>query len=135
MNDTLLSYSVLSTIKTFEGRLHYLKLQGLVGEETFGHDRWINQSFYKSSEWLNIRRAVISRDNGCDLSLRDFPIRGKIIIHHINPVTVDMIKKGDTLVLDLDNLICVSDSSHRYIHYGVRSVDKVERQKGDTKLW
>lgn len=132
------TYSELSELKTFEERFEYLKLDGIVGQSTFGYDRYLNQRFYQSEEWKHIRREVIIRDNGCDLGLEGFDIRGRILIHHINPITVGDLVSRNHKVLDLENLIVVSNDTHQAIHYGDRSLlsqTLVERSKNDTCPW
>lgn len=133
------SYNELMSLQTFEDRYEYLRSTQKVGEDTFGFDRYMNQQFYKSKEWKNIRDYVIVRDNGCDLAIVDRPINDKILIHHINPITKEDIMLSTDLLLDPDNLICVSYNTHQAIHYG--SMDLlmpsvlVERTPGDTTLW
>ena len=132
------SYSELTSFDTFLDRYRYLKLGGRIGEETFGFDRYLNQTLYKSPEWRRARDEVIIRDNGCDLGLDGYEIYGKILIHHINPITQRMIQDRDPEIFDLENLICVSHNTHNAIHYGDESllpILPVERFKGDTKLW
>lgn len=134
------SYSELIKLKTFEERYQYLKLDGIVGLETFGFDRYLNQRFYQSDEWKKIRRQVIIRDNGCDLGMGDRSIENRIYVHHMNPQTPeDLIEVNLDIMLNLDNLICCSPATHRAIHYGDESLlipsNIVERKPGDTKLW
>lgn len=132
------SYSELTSFSTFLDRYRYLKLGGRIGEETFGFDRYLNQTLYKSPEWRRVRDEVIIRDNGCDLGLDGYEIYDKILIHHINPITQRMIQDRDSEIFDLENLICVSHNTHNAIHYGDESllpILPVERYKGDTKLW
>lgn len=132
------SYSELIRIPTFMERYHYLKLHGIVGDTTFGFDRYVNQSFYTSSVWRQLRSKIIVRDEGCDLGIPDRPIGGTIFIHHINPITLEMFEDDDKLLYDEDNLICVSRDTHNAIHYGDESLlipDYVPRRPGDTKLW
>ena len=132
------SYKELVRLKTFLERFEYLKLDGIVGEETFGFNRYLNQDFYRSKDWKQIRKKVILRDNGCDLGIIDKPIRGYIYIHHINPITQDdIINKLGTL-LDPDNLICVSKLTHDAIHYGDKELLPSEpaiRKPFDTCPW
>lgn len=132
------SYRDLATLPTFEERFEYLRLRGAVGESTFGFDRYINQGFYRSSEWKQVRHHVISRDNGCDLGIEGREIYDRIIIHHINPMTVEAIQEGSVDILDLDNLISVTHNTHNAIHYGDASLliqPMVERRPGDTSPW
>lgn len=132
------TYSELITIPTFEERYRYLRLGGKVGEETFGFDRYINQRFYKSKEWLSIRDYVIARDNGCDLGIEGREIYGRILIHHMNPIRVeDIINKSDFL-LNPEYLICTIKNTHDAIHYGDEDLlftGLVERSKNDTSPW
>ena len=132
------SYSEMIRIPTFMERYKYLKLDGIVGESTFGFDRYINQSFYTSSIWRQLRSRIIVRDEGCDLAIPDRPIAKTIFIHHINPITLEMFDDNDPLLYDEDNLICVSRDTHSAIHYGDESLlipDYIPRRPGDTKLW
>ena len=116
------SYSELSKLDSFKDRYDYLRLDGVVGESKFGHDRWINQQFYHSDEWASIREKVIIRDNGCDLGIQDRPVFDKIFIHHINPITLMDIENDSDLVWDEEFLICVSFRTHQAIHYGDESL-------------
>ena len=132
------SYRELIRLHTFEERYEYLRLGGVVGVSTFGFDRYINQSFYQSSEWKHIRREVILRDSGCDLGVRGFEINGALLIHHMNPIDSNDIVHGEDWILDPDNLITTTQNTHNAIHYGDRSLLKtkfVERKPGDTRLW
>jgi hypothetical protein len=132
------TYSELRRLDTFEDRFDYLELKGVVGESTFGFDRWLNQQFYTSREWRRARTYVISRDNGCDLGMPGFEIHSGLVIHHMNPISVDDIKHGNEDILDPEFLICASLTTHNAIHYGGRdrlSRGPVERKAGDTKLW
>lgn len=132
------TYSELIQIPTFEDRYAYLRLGGIVGEETFGIERHLNQSFYRSPEWRKVRRDVIVRDNGCDLGMPGFQIYGPIIIHHIIPITLEDLEEGSDLILDPNNLICVSDRTHNAIHFGDKSLlpqVPIERRPGDTCPW
>lgn len=132
------SYTELSQLETFEERYHYLALRGSVGEPTFGSDRWINQQFYTSRQWRDIRHEVIVRDEGCDLGVEGYDIHSKLIIHHMNPITVQNIRHGDDDILDPEFLITTTLRTHNAIHYGdERQLLRpfVERRPGDTKLW
>lgn len=133
------AYSELIKLETFEERFKYLKLDGRVGKETFGWDRIFNQSFYHSPEWKALRRKVITRDLGCDLGCEDREIFDKIIVHHINPMTMEQLEEGGEELFDLENFICCSHMTHEAIHYGDISLlprtEFVERRPGDTKLW
>lgn len=133
------SYRELSRLDTFEERFEYLKLTGQVGEATFGWDRWVNQNFYhRSPEWRSVRNKIIIRDNGCDLGVEGYEIVGRILIHHINPITMSDIETMSLMLLDPDNLICVTHDTHNAIHYGDASLLKqppVERMHNDTCPW
>lgn len=132
------NYSELIRIGSFEDRYRYLKLSGAVGIDTFGHDRWMNQQFYASAEWRQLRHFVIARDEGCDLAWPEFPIQTRLYIHHMNPMTPDDIAHGSMDILDPEFLITVSHRTHNAIHYGDESqLPRVftERKPGDTKLW
>lgn len=123
---------------SFKDRFEYLKLSRKVGDETFGFDRWLNQVFYKTPEWKRLRDEVIIRDMGCDLGLEDYPIKGKVIIHHMNPIYLEDIVNRSELLLNPDYLICTSHLTHNAIHYGdewLLPQDLIERKPGDTKLW
>ena len=132
------SYADLSRLETFEERYRYLALSGSVGQATFGFDRYLNQKFYSSKQWRDIRHAVIVRDDGCDLGVEGYDIHDRIYIHHLNPMTVADIERGNDSILDLDNLIAVTHQTHNAIHYGDETKIRrpfVERSPGDTKLW
>lgn len=132
------TYSELKTLKTFRERYEYLRLSGKVGEETFGFDRYLNQVFYKSKEWEQIRREVIIRDNGCDLGIDGYEISGKILIHHMNPITASDIVKRSDILLNPDYLITTVLSTHNAIHYGDERLlmdVPLERTKHDTCPW
>lgn len=132
------TYSELSRIDTFEERYKYLQLRGEVGWATFGFDRYMNQQFYKSSEWRHVRQFVIARDMGCDLGVEGYEIFDRIYIHHINPMTVENIVHGDGEILDPEFLISTTHKTHNAIHYGDERLlprPHVDRTPGDTKLW
>lgn len=138
MTTTIRTYSELIRLPTFEERFRYLKLDGRVGEETFGFDRYLNQSFYTSKEWRSVRNKVIVRDNGCDLGMADREIAGKILIHHMNPITVDDIVKRSDFLLNPEYLICTYKNTHDAIHYGDENIlfkTPVERRPNDTCPW
>lgn len=138
MTMTIRTYSELIAIPTFEERYKYLKIGGKVGEETFGFERYLNQEFYKSHEWQSIRRQVIVRDLGCDLGIEGREIHGKIIVHHMNPITIDDIVSASDFLLNPEYLICTLKSTHDAIHYGDESLlikAPVERMKNDTCPW
>lgn len=132
------SYSELRRLKTFEERFEYLKLDGEVGVSTFGFDRYINQKFYTSYEWKQVRYRVISRDNGCDLGIPEYEINGALLIHHINPMYIDDIVHGEDWIFNPEYLITTTQNTHNGIHYGTdRNIPKVviARTRDDTKLW
>lgn len=132
------TYKELIEFKTFKERFDYLKLNGIVGNDTFGFDRWLNQRFYKSAEWKHIRNFVILRDNGCDLGLAGNDISGKILIHHMNPISIDDIENRSDFLLNPDYLICVSHNTHNAIHYGDSDLllkVPLQRTKNDTCPW
>lgn len=134
------TYSELITYQTYEDRLNYLKLEGQVGADTFGYERYLNQKFYRSPEWRRFRDQIIIRDNGCDLGLEGYEIYGKIIIHHLNPIfPEDILKRNMSILMDPENSICVMPSTHNAIHYigkeMTTSKEPVTRTPGDTKLW
>jgi hypothetical protein len=132
------SYSDLRRIHTFVERFVYLDLRGQVGEATFGANRWINQRFYRSHAWKQVRDFVILRDNGCDLGVPGYEIHGRLLIHHMNPITMEDLANGTDLALDPEYLITTTHRTHNAIHYGDDSLlprPVIERRPGDTKLW
>lgn len=132
------SYSELSLLPTFEERFEYLKLGGTVGEDTFGFDRIFNQKFYQSYEWKTVRNEIIVRDLGCDLGIEDRQIFGRILIHHMNPISLKDISDATKFLLNPEYLICVSHDTHNAIHYGdigLVKKDLVERKPNDTCPW
>lgn len=135
------TYSELIALPTFEERFRYLSLHGNIGSKTFGRDRYLNQILYGTSQWKRLRSKIIVRDNGCDLAVPGYDLEDyKIVIHHMNPITPDDILYHSDTVIDPEFLICVSDDTHRAIHYGksedyLRRRSYVERKPGDTKLW
>lgn len=133
------TYSELITFPTFEERYRYLKLDGVVSEDTFGFDRYLNQEFYqRDQEWKRIRDFVIIRDQGCDLGVEGREIRGKILVHHMNPITKDDILKRSEFLLNPEYLICTLKSTHDAIHYGDENLlmkGPVERKPNDTCPW
>lgn len=132
------SYSELRRLDTFEDRYDYLQLRGEVGKSTFGFDRYMNQRFYTSREWKQIRNQVIARDEGMDLGVDGYEIYDRIVIHHMNPMTVNDIAHSDDSILDPRYLITTTHRTHNAIHYGDRSLlpqPLVERHRGDTRLW
>lgn len=135
---TIKTYHELISLPTFKDRFEYLKLIGVVSDETFGGHRYLNQLLYKSSRWKSSRRKVILRDDGYDLAHRDYPICGNIYVHHINPITIEDILNDDPFVFDLENLISSSHQTHNAIHYGdFELIDKspIIRTKNDTCPW
>ena len=132
------TYSELITLPTFEERFRYLQLGGKVGEDTFGHDRYLNQMFYTSDEWRRIRRGVIVRDNGCDLGIQDREIHGLIIIHHMNPITIEDIINRSEFLLNPEYLISTVKNTHDAIHFSDERIlitDPIERRPNDTCPW
>lgn len=132
------TYSELITIPTFEERFEYLRLDGRVGETTFGFDRYLNQAFYKDPEWLRIRNEVIIRDRGCDLAIEDHEIRGRILVHHMNPIKAEDIIERSRFLLEPEYLICTMKNTHDAIHFGDSSLlikTPIERSKNDTCPW
>lgn len=132
------TYSQLIKFKTFEERFQYLKLDGAVGQATFGFDRYLNQQLYRSHEWKKVRDEVIVRDNGCDLAMEGFDIYGRVYVHHMNPILINDIRERSKFLLNPEYLICVSFDTHNAIHYGDESLlprEPVERTPNDTTLW
>lgn len=131
-------YKELSRLKTFKERYEYLKLSGRVGESTFGYDRYLNQILYNSPRWKKVRDIVIIRDNGCDLGVEGYEINDKIIIHHMNPITVEDIEEENDDIFNPEFLISSSDRTHKAIHYSDESLLPqlpIERTPGDTCPW
>jgi hypothetical protein len=131
-------FAELRRYSTLKERFDYLSLRGHVGDTTFGFDRYMNQQFYRSREWRSVREVVILRDNGCDLGVEGYEIHDRIIIHHMNPMTVADIETGDASILDPEFLITVTHQTHNAIHYGDERLlpqPFVDRRPGDTKLW
>ena len=132
------TYSELSKLVTFEDRFNYLRLNGFVGKETFGFDRYLNQVFYKSAKWRSVRDLVIIRDNGCDLGVEGREIYGKIVIHHMNPITIKDIEQESDFLLDPEFLISTVHETHNAIHYGDENLlirTPIERKPNDTCPW
>lgn len=133
------TYSELISLQSFEDRFNYLRLNGQVGRETFGFDRIYNQKFYRSREWKDIRNYVITRDLGCDLGIQDREIQGRIMVHHMNPISLEDIQHSSDYLLNPEYLITVSPKTHDAIHYSDESIllpsMVIERKPGDTKLW
>ena len=138
MMTTIKTYSELIELPTFKERYRYLRLNGRVGKDTFGFDRYLNQNFYRSIEWKRVRDQVIVRDNGCDLGIEDRQIAGKILIHHMNPITDKDILNLTDILLNPEYLICVSHITHNAIHYGDENLlitEPIVRTKYDTCPW
>jgi hypothetical protein len=132
------SYRQLKRLNTFDERFKYLKLKGFVGDSTFGYDRCLNQALYKSKRWLQTRDVVIIRDSGCDLGMLDCQIFGKIIVHHMNPITIEDIELDRDEVFDSELLICTTHNTHNAIHFGDESrllKLPIARTKNDTCPW
>ena len=132
------TYSKLIKFETFLERYRYLKLGGVIGNETFGFDRYVNQKFYSSKEWKSIRNAIIVRDFGCDLGVQGYEICGHIFIHHMNPISVSDIDNYSKILFDSEYLVCVSRDTHNAIHYGDENLlikDPVIRFPNDTVPW
>ena len=132
------SYSELVKLPTFSERYNYLRLVGRVGSTTFGFDRYLNQSFYTSRDWRQVRHAVIARDAGCDLGLEGYEIFDRVYVHHMNPLTKKQVLAADENMFDLEYLISCTLNTHNAIHYGdPASLVKLppERRPGDTTLW
>jgi hypothetical protein len=132
------TYSELRRLETFEERYHYLELKGILGSVTFGFDRWINQRFYKSPEWKSVRNHVIIRDNGCDLGILGYEIHSGLLVHHMNPLSLEDLEQGVDWIIDPNFLITTSLQTHNAIHYGDESLlprGPIVRRAGDTTLW
>jgi len=132
------SYKELSHLKSFEERYNYLKLRGIVGVSTFGFDRYLNQIIYRSGKWLSARDSVIIRDKACDLGIDGYDIFDHVIIHHMNPLTIQQVQNGDEIIFDPEFLVCTSHRTHMAIHYGDESLlykKPIVRQPGDTIPW
>lgn len=138
MTEKIRTYSELILLPTFKERFEYLSLNGVVGDETFGSTRYFNQKFYRSEKWRRIRNQVILRDNGCDLGIEDYEIGGRIIIHHMNPISLSDIEKQSDWLLNPEYLICVCNNTHQAIHYGSFDLlpkPPTERRANDTCPW
>lgn len=138
MKKIIKTYSEMILLPTYEERFNYLKLDGKIGEETFGFRRSINQEFYHSKEWLRFRDEIIIRDGGCDLAISGLDIYGSVLIHHLNPITFDDIIQRTSCIFDPENVVCVSLKTHNAIHYGTEEapiISITERTKNDTILW
>lgn len=144
VTDRIRTYSELIQLPTYEERFNYLKLNGVIGQDTFGalSSRWMNQQFYKSREWQDIKRSIIIRDNACDMGLLNYEIPNatKILVHHMNPITEEDILEHTDFLVDPEYLICVSFDTHNAIHFGDINVsriarDPVQRRPGDQCPW
>lgn len=136
----LLSYSQLIIFPTFIERFEYAKLFGVVGQEKFGHLREIEQEFYQTKEWREFHNHIVVRDNGCDLATPGIPIRGRIHVHHLNPLTISDFLNRSSACFDEDNVVSVSFDTHRRITFGMNLPDYicheyVERRPNDTCPW
>lgn len=132
------TFSELRRLETFKERYHYLALKGTVGHSTFGFDRYLNQRFYSSVQWKQLRQHIIARDNGCDLAMAGHDIFDRLMIHHMNPMEMDELTNGDDKILDPEFLITTTHRTHNAIHYGDERLlprPFVPRKPGDTKLW
>lgn len=131
-------YKELSRINSYEERFRYLKLVGQVGESTFGFDRYLNQIVYSSRKWKQVRNAVIIRDEGRDMGVEGYEIQGRIVIHHMNPISIEDVEKDSDFIYDPEFLICVAPITHNAIHYGDESLlpkDPIDRFPNDTCPW
>lgn len=132
------TYSEMLTFPTLEERFRYLQLKGSVGKDTFGYDRYLNQILYHSEEWKSFRNGIIIRDNGCDLACEGYEIHKRILVHHIDPITVEDVLNRNPKVFDPENVVCVSHMTHNAIHYGDENLlitAPVERSPNDTCPW
>lgn len=132
------NHSELIRLPTFLERYRYLKIGGRIGEDTFGYDRYLNQTLYRSAEWKRFRREIIVRDEGRDLGCDGYEIVGNILVHHINPITLEDVLNRDPKIFDPENVICVSHNTHNAIHYGDESLlitELVIRKPNDTCPW
>lgn len=138
MSTKIRTYTELSQLNTFMERYNYLKLGGVIGEATFGFDRYLNQVFYRSQKWLAARDYVISRDGGCDLGMPGHEIYGKVLVHHMNPITLEDIELDSDALYDPEYLISTIHNTHNAIHYGDENlliIAPIERRKNDTCPW
>jgi hypothetical protein len=132
------NFSELNRLRTFEERYEYLRLTGVVGRSTFGFDRYLNQMLYTSRHWLGVRDQIIARDQGCDLGVPGYEILGRIIIHHMNPITIEDIEDDKDEVFNLEFLICTTTSTHNAIHFSDASLipqKPIIRMRNDTCPW
>ena len=133
-----LVYSELIRIPSFKDRFKYCQLNGQVGIDTFGFDRYLNQTLYRSAKWRSLRNQIIIRDNGCDLAHPDFPLSNRVLIHHLNPITEQDVLSESSVLFDPENLICVSHETHNAIHYGTEALlpqGNIERKPNDMCPW
>lgn len=132
------TYSELIRLKTLKERYHYLRLGGMIGEKTFGFDRYLNQYLYKSGRWKSLRNEIIIRDEGCDLGCPDYSIGDRIYIHHMNPITVEDVENDRSIIYEPEFLICTSYNTHSAIHFGDESLlpqTPISRRRNDTCPW
>ena len=132
------TYSELRRLTLFEDRFEYLVLHGEVGASTFGFDRWLNQTFYRSREWRQVRDHVVFRDEACDLGVPGYEIHSGLLVHHMNPMLPEDLEQGEAWILNPEYLITTTHRTHNAIHYGDRSLiprPPVQRRPGDTRLW
>lgn len=137
-NTMIRSYRELRRLRTFEERYYYLQLKGVVGETTFGFDRYLNQILYNSDRWLKTRDGVIIRDDGCDLGIEGYEIQGRILVHHMNPITIEDVEEERDIVFDPEYLICTTLRTHNAIHFGDEKLlpkIPIERRRNDTCPW
>ena len=138
MSQPLRRYSELRRLKTFKERYEYLRLAGVVGESTFGFDRYLNQLLYTSDRWRKLRNEIIIRDNGCDLGVEGYDLHNRIIVHHMNPLTIKEVEEVSDSIFNPEYLICVSHKTHNAIHYGDERLlpsGPIERKPNDTCPW
>lgn len=138
MSQKIRTYSELLSFSTFEERFEYLKLDGRVGQDTFGFDRYLNQIFYRSREWKAVRDQIIMRDNGCDLGIPGYEVYGRVLIHHMNPISIEDIERNTSILMDPEYLILTSHNTHNAIHYGNSGnllLPPIERSPNDTCPW
>lgn len=132
------TFQKLKRLKTFEARYKYLQFSSVVGQSTFGHDRYLNQILYASKRWKRTRDDIIIRDEGCDLGVKDYEIHGRIIVHHMNPITIEDVELDRDIIYDPEGLICTTHNTHNAIHYGDESLLPqlpIERTRHDTCPW
>lgn len=138
MSNLIRCYKELIRLKAFEERYEYLRLGGIVGESTFGFDRWLNQLLYSSSEWNKIRNKIIIRDNGCDLGVEGYDVHNRIIVHHMNPLIIEDVRNVSPDIFNEEYLISCSQRTHNAIHYGNSNLlpkGPIERRPWDTCPW